>query len=210
MVAFRDFASRNPDVPLFIGVSNVTELFDADSVGINALLARLSAEVNASMLLATEKSSKAKGTVREEAIAAKMMFIAQKRGSVPKDLGLDLLFLKDKRNREEPYDRTLEIEINSVAASEKSESVVQDEKGSFRIVVDRVDGNIVALHYTSAEFEKPVNIIKGKTAESVYAKIAELGLVTRTDHAAYLGNELAKAEISLKTGKQYIQDFCLF
>jgi dihydropteroate synthase-like protein len=210
LVAFRDFGARNPDVPLFVGVSNVTELFDADSVGVNALLARLSADVGASMLLATEKSDKAKGTVWEEVTAAKMMFLAQKRGSVPKDLGLDLLVLKDKRNREEPYDRALETNVYSVVAVEKTESVVQDEQGSFRILVDRVYGNIIALHYTSLELEKPVNIIKGKTAESVYAKIAELGLVTRVDHAAYLGNELAKAEIALKTGKQYIQDFSLF
>ncbi len=210
MVAFRDFAVRNPDVQLFVGVSNVTELFDADSVGINALLARLSAEVGASMWLATEKSNKAKGTVREEVTAAKMMFLAKKRGSVPKDLGLDLLVLKDKRNREEPYDITLETNVHSVVAAEKTEPVVQDEQGSFRIMIDRVDGNIIALHYTSLDLEKPVNIIKGKTAESVCAKIAELRLVTRVDHAAYLGNELAKAEIALKTGKQCIQDFSLF
>ena len=90
---------------LFVGVSNVTELMDADSVGVNALLARLSSEVGASILLATEKSDKARGSVGEEATAAKMMFLAKKRGSVPKDLGVDLLVLKDKRNREEPYDR---------------------------------------------------------------------------------------------------------
>jgi len=38
------------------------------------------------VLLATEKSSKAKGTVIEEVLASKMMFLALKRGSVPKDL----------------------------------------------------------------------------------------------------------------------------
>jgi dihydropteroate synthase-like protein len=210
MLAFRMFAAANPEVPLFVGVSNVTELFDADSVGINALLARLSSEVGASMLLATEKSDKAKGTVREEVTAAKMMFLAKKRGSVPKDLGLDLLVLKDKRNREEPYDRTLETNVHVAVASEKTEPAVLDEKGSFRIAVDRTDGNIVALHYTSLGLDKPVNIIKGKTAESVYTKIADLGLVTRVDHAAYLGSELAKAEIALKTGKQYLQDCSLF
>ena len=102
-MAFRQFAERNPNVPLFVGISNVTEMMDADSVGVNALLARLSSEVNASVLLATEKSDKAKGTVAEEVAAAKMMFLAKKRGSVPKDLGVDLLILKDKRNHEEPY-----------------------------------------------------------------------------------------------------------
>jgi dihydropteroate synthase-like protein len=210
MVAFRDFAARNPDVPLFVGVSNVTELFDADSVGINALLARLSAEVNASMLLATEKSNKAKGTVREEAVAAKMMFLAKRRGSVPKDLGLDLLVLKDKRNYEEAYDKTLEEDAQLTIANEDIEPALLDPKGVFRITVDRNAETIVALHFAAAEADKPSNIIKGKTAEALYAKIVEAGLVTGLDHAAYLGSELAKAEIALRTGKEYIQDAVLF
>src|SRR5208337_859416 len=109
--AFRLFAQRNPNVPLFVGVSNVSELMDADSVGVNALLARLSSEVGASILLATEKSNKARGTVGEEAAAAKMMFLAKKRCSVPKDLGVDLLLLKDKRNREESYDKAFEKNV---------------------------------------------------------------------------------------------------
>jgi dihydropteroate synthase-like protein len=210
MVAFRDFGVKHPDVPLFVGVSNVTELFDADSVGVNALLARLSSEVNASMLLATEKSSKAQGTVREEAVAAKMMFLAKKRGSVPKDLGIDLLVLKDKRKHEEPYDPRLEADAYVTVADEAGEPASVDPEGVFRITVDRNAGTIVALHFAAAEAEKPNNVIKGETAEAVYAKIVEMGLVTRFDHAAYLGNELAKAEIALRTGKEYIQDSILF
>ena len=96
-IAFRDFGAKHPDVPLFVGVANVTELFDADSIGINALLARLSAEVDTSIMLATEKSPKAKGTVKEEGTAAKMMYLAKKRASVPKDLGIDMLVLKNNR-----------------------------------------------------------------------------------------------------------------
>jgi dihydropteroate synthase-like protein len=210
LVAFRDFEDRNPDVPLFVGVSNVTELFDADSVGINALLARLSSEVNASMLLATEKSSKAQGTVREEAVAAKMMFLAKRRGSVPKDLGIDLLVLKDKRNYEEAYDKSLEAEAQVTIAEENAEPAALDPQGVFRITIDRNAKTIVTLHFATAEAAKPSNIVKGKTAKAVYAKIVEIGLVTRLDHAAYLGNELAKAEVALKTGKEYIQDRVLF
>ncbi len=210
MVAFRDFSVRNPDVPLFVGVSNVTELFDADSVGINALLALLSSEVNASMLLATEKSSKAKGTVREEAIAAKMMFLAKRRGSVPKDLGIDLLVLKDKRKHEEPYNKAVEADVKVTVVAEEVEPATLDPHGIFRITVDRNAKTIVALHFATAEADKPNNIIKGKTAEAVYGKIVETGLVTRLDHAAYLGSELAKAEVALKSGKDYIQDRGLF
>ena len=209
-IAFKEFAERNPDVPLFVGVSNVTELFDADSVGINALLARLSQEVNASMLLATEKSDKAKGTVAEEVAAAKMMFLAKKRGSVPKDLGIDLLILKDKRFHEEPYDKKLEAGAKVVDARERSEPATLDSEGMFKISIDRVEGVLVAVHYDSAQMDKPVNVVKGKTADSVFVKIVEKGLVSKLDHAAYLGSELAKAEIALRTGKEYIQDKELF
>ena len=196
-------------MPLFVGVSNVTELIDADSVGVNALLARLSSEVGASIMLATEKSDKAKGTVGEEVVAAKMMFLAKKRSSVPKDLGLDLLLLKDKRNREELYDKAFEKNMQVIAA-EKPDLTELDAMDSFTIVLDRIGTDIVALHYASAKLEKPDKIIKGKTADAVYAKIIELRLVSREDHVAYLGSELAKAEIALRTGKEYIQDKAMF
>ncbi|HYA78625.1 MAG TPA: dihydropteroate synthase-like protein, partial [Verrucomicrobiae bacterium] len=208
-IAFRQFAERNPKVQLFVGVSNVTELMDADSIGVNALLARLSSEVGASIMLATEKSDKAKGTVREEVAAAKMMFLAKKRRSVPKDLGVDLLLLKDKRKRDEPYYRKFGKNVQVIKA-EKKNLIKMDATGSFNIVVDRISENIVALHYSVAEKEKPDKMIKGKTADVIYSKIIELGLVSREDHAAYLGGELTKAEIALRTGKEYIQDIPLF
>jgi dihydropteroate synthase-like protein len=209
-IAFKEFAARNPDVPLFVGVSNVTELMDADSVGINAILARLSSEVDASILLATEKSAKAKGTVAEEVAAAKMMFLAKKRRSVPKDLGIDLLILKDKRVNEEPYDKKLEVKAKVVTAPEKPAPAILDSEGMFKISIDRAEGVLVAVHYTSLDMTKPTNIVKGKTAESLYAKIVAMDLVSKLDHAAYLGAELAKAEIALRTGKEYVQDSSLF
>ena len=209
-ISFKEFAERNPNVPLFVGISNVTELMDADSVGINALLARLSSEVNASILLATEKSNKAKGSVAEEVAAAKMMFLAKKRGSVPKDLGIDLLILKDKRFLEEPYDKKLEKDVRVVKVLEKLEPAILDSKGTFRIFVDRTQGVLVAVHYTTLNTTQTITILKGKTAESICVKIVKMGLVSKLDHAVYLGSELAKAEIALRTGKEYIQDKKMF
>ena len=209
-IAFQEFANRNPDVPLFLGASNFTELIDADSVGVNALLACLSSEVGASVLLATEKSPKAKGTVREMVTASKMMFLAKKRGSVPKDLGLDLLVLKDKRLRGEPYTNEIEAETQVIFAIENVEPEVMDERGLFKIAVDHNTGTIVAVHILCSQQDKPNFVIKGETAEDIFSKIEELNLITMLDHAAYLGRELAKAEIALKTGKEYIQDSQLF
>ena len=95
-------------------------------------------------------------------------------------------------------------------AAEQLEPTVLDSGGMFKIAIDRSEGMLVAVHFTSIEMNKPINIIKGKTAERVYAKIVALGLVSKLDHAAYLGSELAKAEIALRTGKEYIQDGVLF
>ena len=177
--------------------------------GVNALLARLSSEVGASILLATEKSDKAQGSVGEEATAAKMMFLAKKRGSVPKDLGVDLLVFKDKRNREEPYCKALEQEA-SVVCAEKPCAVELDQSGCFRIFLDRLGGDIVAMHFPSQKTDKPDRIVKGKTADAIYTEIARLGLAPQPLHLAYLGSELAKAEIALRTGKEYIQDKPMF
>jgi dihydropteroate synthase-like protein len=210
IAAFREFAGRNPTVPLLIGLGNVTELIDADSVGVNALLARLSSEVGASILLTTEKSDKTQGSIHEVAVAAKMMFLAKKRSSFPQDVYMDLLFLKNKSMREEPYDVSAEAEALVVTSPEEVKKALFDVKGLFKIAVDRVNEIIVALHFSTIQAEKPKVIIKGKTAEAIYTKIVEMGLVTGLDHAAYVGSELAKAEVALRTGKEYIQDRPLF
>lgn len=77
-------------------------------------------------------------------------------------------------------------------------------------MIDRVNETIAALHFSTSKRGKPTMIIRGKTAEEIYAKVVEMGLVTKLHHAAYLGSELAKAEIALETGKEYIQDTPLF
>ncbi len=207
-VAFQEFNRKNPDVPLLIGIANVVELFDADSVGLNALLARLSSEVNVDILLTTEKTPKARGSIHEVATAAKMMFLAKKRDSVPRDLGLDLLVLKDKVEREMSYD----VGAAKVVTAEKQETarVAMDSCGVFRIMVDRDSGVIVALHYASSEAKEPSCAIRSMTAEAVVAEVLRLGLVSRLDHAAYVGGELAKAEIALRIGRDYLQDVVLF
>ena len=207
---FREFSGRNPNVPLLVGVGNVTELLDADSVGVNALLARLSSEVGASILLTTEESDKTQGSITEASIAAKMMFLAKKRRSFPQDLHLDLLVLKNKRMHGEPYNPEEEVKAKVFNSVEESKSTRFDAEGLFKISVDRINEVIAAMHFKTQEAEKPSVIIKGRTAGGIYTRISEMGLLSSLEHAAYLGMELAKAEVALVTGKDYIQDSQLF
>lgn len=104
----------------------------------------------------------------------------------------------------------MEAETHVITAAEKRKPPLFDPEGCFKIMIDRANDLIAALHFSTSKRDKPTVIIKGKNAEDVYTKIVEMGLVTRLDHAAYLGSELAKAEIALKIWKEYIQDSPLF
>ncbi|MDV0444612.1 hypothetical protein MmiAt1_01420 [Methanimicrococcus sp. At1] len=99
LVDYYEFHRRHPDIPVLFGAGNVTELFDADSVGMNALLAELAGECGAAVLFTPNASDKGKGSVRELKTASEMAVLAKVRASSPKDLGVDLLILKEKRRR---------------------------------------------------------------------------------------------------------------
>lgn len=177
--------------PLFFGAGNVTELLDADSIGMNALLAGIAMEAGAAVIFTSEHSDKTRGSVREMRRATEMMVLARDR-PYPKDLGIDLLILKEKRRRREPllaYDTV-------VAAREMPDEIEYDPKGNFRIGVE--GDMIVAIIHGRA--------IRGSRWQDVLHTILAQGDVTLLDHAGYLGRELYKAELSLRYSRSFEQD----
>lgn len=55
-----------------------------------------------------------------------------------------------------------------------------------------------------------IEVIKGASAEDIANTIIKRGLLSRLDHAAYLGRELAKAETALNLSIPYKQDETLY
>jgi dihydropteroate synthase len=53
-------------------------------------------------------------------------------------------------------------------------------------------------------------VIYGKCARDFYEEILRRDMISRLEHAAYMGMELQKAETALKLDKQYVQDFPIF
>ncbi len=49
-------------------------------------------------------------------------------------------------------------------------------------------------------------LLEGGSSAALYTEAVARSLVTRLDHAAYLGGELARAERSLRSGEPYVQD----
>lgn len=208
LLAYHLFRQSTPGVPLLFGLGNVTELMDVDSPGVNGLLTALAYEIGANLLFVPEASPKTRGSVREVATASKMMFLARRRGMNPKDLGLDLLILKEKRWREEPYPVQVEERIRVVEAR-RDESYKIDRAGWFRIHIDRRRGLIAAIHHVPGSEEADI-IIKGRRGRDIYKAIIRMGLVSELEHTAYLGRELERAEIALCLGRSYIQESPLF
>ena len=205
--AYQLFRKQDPTTPVLYGLGNVTELIDVDSPGVNGLLAALASEVGANLLFIPEHSAKARGSVRETAQAARMMFLAKRRERPPKDLGIDLLLLKEKRRTEVPYD--VSVEAGARVLDAKGEGDLElDRLGWFEIRVDRERGLIVATHHV--EGEGSPTVIRGQDARRIYQTIIREGLIGKHDHAAYLGKELTKAELALRLGRSYRQDEPLF
>jgi tetrahydromethanopterin S-methyltransferase subunit A len=50
------------------------------------------------------------------------------------------------------------------------------------------------------------NVVEAGNATDGYTSVLAAGLVSRLDHAAYLGRELARAEHALRSGTPYRQD----
>lgn len=82
--------------------------------------------------------------------------------------------------------------------------LIPDPAGFFVVYPERVRRHLVVEHYTNAGVLDCV--LEGRTSAALYGEIVERKLISRLDHASYLGRELARAEMSLMTGEPYVQD----
>ncbi|MHB8132444.1 MAG: DUF4346 domain-containing protein, partial [Mobilitalea sp.] len=95
--------------------------------------------------------------------------------------------------------------IEITTAEEKDPFKIKlDKLGYFVIVPKSSDNTIFVEHYSSNN--QLLHMIKGENARNIYLTIIENGWVSEMGHAAYLGKELTKVEMSMKLGFKYIQD----
>ncbi|MBI1968329.1 DUF4346 domain-containing protein [Candidatus Woesearchaeota archaeon] len=90
------------------------------------------------------------------------------------------------------------------AAYDDAAEFVMDPKGYFLIRINR-EKKEIEVGYCPA-LNKVALTIRGHTPLEIYQTIIKRGLLSRMDHAAYLGRELQKAYIALTMGVPYVQD----
>lgn len=101
--------------------------------------------------------------------------------------------------------KSIASSIEIVKAEEKDPNEVKLDKAGYFVIVPKTDNNTILVeHYNYTN--QLLRIIKGEDARNIYWTIIENGWVTEMSHAAYLGKELTKAEMSIKLGFKYVQD----
>lgn len=100
-------------------------------------------------------------------------------------------------------DETAIKKVELINAKEPS-NIIMDKAGYF-VILPIPGKNIINVEHYSYD-NTLLRVIEGKDARSIYWTIIENKWVTFLSHAAYLGKELEKAELSLKLGFKYVQD----
>jgi len=171
---------KRPDAEILMGTGNLTELTDADTTGITAVLLGIASELHIRNVLVVQVSPHTRRTVEEHDLARRIMFASRAEHELPKDYADGLLCLHARR----PFPQSPE-EIAEAARE------VRDKNFRIEIAEDGIhiynrDGHHIA-----------------QDAFDLYPK---LGVDHDGAHAFYLGAELARAEIAWRLAKRYAQD----
>lgn len=96
-------------------------------------------------------------------------------------------------------------EVPKIKSKKQSKTTIKlDKAGYFVILPSKKDGIILVEHYSYDN--KLLREIEGKNSRDIYFTIINNRWVTELSHAAYLGKELTKAELSIKKGFKFVQD----
>lgn len=103
-------------------------------------------------------------------------------------------------------DTTVAVDDSHIAIENVLEAtrLVSDPAGYLVIYPDHVRHKLVLEHYENSGVL--TRMLQGDTPAALYGSVIEAGLISRLDHAAYLGRELARAEAALRDGGEYVQD----
>jgi dihydropteroate synthase-like protein len=176
---YLEMRRRRPDVEILMGIGNITELTEADSTGITALLIGFCQELGVRNVLTTEVIHWARGAVKEAVLAAQLMHYAVDNGTLPKHVNGDLLTTRDE-------------EVNPFAEPELRQLHAQITDANFRIFTDAQ-----WIYVFNAD-----RFVRGTDFNEIFDQLG----VDESTHAFYLGKELMKATIARALGKNYRQE----
>jgi dihydropteroate synthase-like protein len=169
----------HPNAEMLMGIGNLTELTEADSTGVTALLIGFCQELRIGSVLTTEVIGWADGAVREAVLAAQIMHLAQRQARPPKHIDSGLVTTRDESMR-------------APSEEELREMQRQVKDANWRLFAD-------------ADWLYAFNGERFVRETNMYRVFEQLE-VDDASHAFYLGKELMKATIARGLRKSYRQE----
>ena len=180
LIRYATLRARLPEAEILMGTGNLTELTDADTSGITAMLMGICSELAIRAVLVVQVSPHTRETVAEHDFARRLMFAARANSELPRGYGTGLLQVHDRS----PF-------VQTAADLAVQASAVRDPNYRIATAEDGIHVFNNAMHEVRRD------------AMSLYPV---LDVATDGAHAFYLGTELMKAETAFALGKRYIQD----
>lgn len=180
---YMDVRRKYPELPMMMGVGNVTELTEVDSAGTNMLLAAICEELGIQSILTTQVINWCRSAVAEFNAARRLVHYAVSRRIVPKHLDSSLVMLRDVRLKHRS-----EASLAALAAA------LTDS--NFRIFAEESGLHLMNKH----------GHWRGEQPFEIFEKACLSNSDIDASHAFYLGYEMARAEVARLLGKQYTQD----
>jgi len=177
---YHELEERYPEAEIMMGIGNLTELTEADTTGIIALLMGIISELRIRHVLITEVSRHCVSAVRESDLARRIMYRAREDYTLPKQIHGGLTAIHERQPF--PYNAD---EIKRLAKE------IRDP--SYRIQVSEA-----GIHLFNRD--------RFATADNPFELYPNLDVKQDVGHAFYLGVELARAQIAYQLGKRYVQD----
>jgi dihydropteroate synthase-like protein len=180
LARYREVRARLPDAEMLMGTGNLTELTDADTSGVTAMLLGICSELGVANVLTVHVRPHTRRTIQEHDAARRIMYAAAADRSLPRGYGRALLQIHDRS----PFPNS---------GAEIAELAAQVKDNNFRVETAE-DG--IHIYSRAGHF----------VSEDALALFEKLGVERDGAHAFYLGAELMKAEIAFRLGKRYAQD----
>ena len=116
---------ERPDAEMLMGTGNLTELTDADSTGITAMLLGIASELHIKNVLVVQVSPHTRRTIEEHDLARRIMYASRAEHELPKDYADGLLALHARR----PFPHTPEEIARGRARGARQELPHRDRRG---------------------------------------------------------------------------------
>jgi dihydropteroate synthase len=180
LMRYRELRRRCPGIEMLMGIGNLTELTDADSAGVTAVLSGICSELGIRNLLVVRVSPHCRRAIEEADAARRLFFAAREREAPPMNLSDALIALHERRPFPSAPEEIAELQ---------------------RAITDlnwRIEASPAGIHLYNRD--------RHEVGADPFALFPALQGAVDVPHAFYLGVELARAQIAFQLGKRYVQD----